>query len=103
MIADSGRNQTDLVGLRSPRSRFCQDVARGHDARRPIVVTSPAEAAALRTATRNLDQESIAHFSLGSEDRCRRREYFIAFQLVDQIVLSAANGAAQAAFFRILG
>src|SRR5581483_5030645 len=75
---------------------------RRHHPRRPIVVTSPAKAAALRTAARNFNQESIAHLCLRGEDGCRWCEHFITTQLVDEIELLLSNRATQAAFLRVL-
>ena len=81
--------------------RFRENVARRHDARRPVVVTGPAETTALRTAARDFNQEAIAHLGLRRKDGGRRREDFIALQLRNDVVLLASNGAAQTAFFRI--
>src|SRR6266404_5315442 len=102
MIADRGGNQTDLVGLPAPFSGLGQDVTRGHHARRPVVITSPAETTTLRTPTRDLDQESISHFGLGGPNGCRWREDFIPLQLRNYVFLPAANRAAQTAFLGTL-
>src|SRR5437899_13037174 len=103
MIADGGRNQTYLVRFSTPLGSLRQNVARRHHARRPVVVSGPAETTALRTAARDLDQKTIAHFGLRRPDAGRRREDFVSSQLVRDFGLPAANCAAQAAFFWILG
>src|SRR5207248_5317515 len=102
MIADRGRNQTDLVGFPAPLGSLGEDVARGHHARRPVVITSPAETTALRASTRDLDQEPIAHLGLRRPDSCRRRENFIALQLRYDLSLSTTNGPAQTTFLGTL-
>src|SRR5687768_18594170 len=100
MVADSSRNQANLVGLGAPAARFRENVSRRNNARRPVVVTGPTEATALRTATRDFHQEAITHLGLRRKDGGRRRKDLIALELRNQVVLLASNSAAQAAFFR---
>src|SRR5215204_5942114 len=55
-VADGRRDESDLVCATAPLGRLPEDVARGDDARRPVVKAGPAEAAPLRAAARNIDK-----------------------------------------------
>src|SRR5204862_1521799 len=61
VVADRRRDKTYLVCAPAPLGGLRQYVARGHDARRPVVEARPAEAAPLRAPARNLDEEALAH------------------------------------------
>src|SRR4051794_38706807 len=102
MVADSSRNKTDLIRLLAPLTRLLQDVTRGHDTRRPVVKTGPAEAAALRAPARNLHEEALAHLGARREDDSRRREDLLASQLCGYLQLAAAHRTPEASFLRIL-
>src|SRR5919205_104825 len=103
VVADGGRNQTDLVGAPAPLFGLAEYVARGHDARRPVVEARPAEAAALRAAARNLDEEALAHLGRGRPDDGRRREDLGLLQPLDYVGVAAPHRAAERALLRVLG
>src|ERR1044072_565910 len=68
VVADRRGDQPDLVCARAPLFGLGEDVARGHDARRPVVETGPAEAAPLRAPARNLHEKALAHLCFGCPD-----------------------------------
>src|SRR5205085_6909716 len=103
MIADSRRDQTDLISLRAPLLRLRQNIARRHDARRPIIKTRPAEATALRATARNFDEEAFAHLRFRGPDDSRRREHLLRAQLLRDLKLTAPQRTPERPFLRILG
>src|SRR5215204_977497 len=101
MIADRRRNKSDLVGLRTPLSRFRENVLRRNDARGIVIVSGPAESTALRAAARYLDEEAISHLRARRPDRRRRTEDLLVDEKFGKLLFTALHRPTQRTFFRV--
>ena len=73
MIAQRDRHQAGPAGVRPRRARELEDAIGGKRADRQVVVAGPAEAAQVRAAAHDFDQEARAELGVGREDARRRR------------------------------
>ena len=84
-------------------ARLCENIFRGNDPRRIIIITRPAKTAALRTAARDLDQQPIAHLGFRRPDRSRWAKNVLIYEKIRQLGFAAFQCPTQCAFLWIYG